>query len=96
MPFRGERPHRRLADDRAQHAQRAGADADLDAAGDHRLLRLGAAVGVEDVERQALLAEEPGTVAPDRDAGVPEALLADGHFKRLRMRGGREQHGDDP
>ncbi len=55
-------------------------------AGNHRLLRLRAAVGVEDVEVQALLLEEPGALTPDGDAGVPKALLADGELQRFRLR----------
>ena len=49
----------------------------IDAAGNHGLLRLAGAVGVDDLELQAVLLEDAGALADFGDRSVPVAALAD-------------------
>ncbi len=72
--------HRRALGIGAEHAHHAGGDAEIDAAGDHRLLGLARAVGVDDLELEAVLLEDAGELADLRDRGVPVAALADRQF----------------
>ena len=51
-------------------------DADVDAARDHRLLRLAAALRPQDLEHEAVLLEDAGALADLGDRRVPVAALA--------------------
>ena len=80
----------------AEHAEEADRNADLRAVRDHRLLRLAAAVGVEDVEREAMLLEDAGLVAKLGDEGLAHVAVADRDLEVvLRECGvGAEQQGE--
>ena len=54
---------------------------DIDAVGDHRLQRLGAALRVEQFERQAVLLEDALVLAELGDRLLPAAALADGDLE---------------
>src|SRR5262249_41156409 len=64
----------------------AHADPDIHAAGDHRLLGLARALGVEDVERESVLLEDAAALAELRHRGVPQRALADRDLERLLRR----------
>ena len=67
----------------AEHAEHAGGRAELDAAGDHRLLGLAAALGIEDVEHDAVLLEDAAALAELGDRGIPQPALADRDAQRV-------------
>ena len=70
-----------------------GTDADVDAAGEHDLDGLAAALGVEHVEREAMLLEDAGVLAELRHALLPAAALPDRDLERiLRDRGAVQEH----
>ena len=70
-----------------------GTDADVDAAGEHDLDGLTAALGVEHVEREAMLLEDAGVLAEFRHALLPAAALPDRDLERiLRGRGAMQEH----
>jgi hypothetical protein len=60
----------------AQAAEQSRAEPDVDRAGDDHLQRLAAALGVEDVEVEAMLLEDAGLLAELGDRTLPAA--ADG------------------
>src|SRR5204863_6087238 len=75
----------------AQDAYDSDADRDLNAAGDDGLLRLAAALRVENFEVEPMLLEYAGTLADIGYAGIPQPALADGEAQRiLRERGARD------
>ena len=63
--------HRRTFGKRAEHAHDTGRDADVDAAGDHRLLRFAAALRPEDLERQPVLLEDAARAGRLRRCSCP-------------------------
>src|SRR5262249_8345401 len=67
----------------AEHAHDADADADVDAAGDHGLLRLAGALGIEQLEREAVLLEDAPAIPDLGDASVPQPALPDREPQRL-------------
>src|SRR5262249_28546088 len=69
--------HRRAFRKHPDRPEETRGDADLGAVGDHRLLGLPAAVGVEDVEREVVLLEEAGLVADLGDESLADAAAAD-------------------
>ena len=79
------------ADDADRRALRIGAqnphdacpDPDLDAAGDHGLLGLAGALGIEDFERQAVLLENTGALADIGYRRIPQSALADRNLQRV-------------
>ena len=52
-------------------------DADVDAAGDHRLQRLGAAIGIAQLKCEPALAEHAGILAEFRRRSLPLSALAE-------------------
>ncbi len=86
-------PHRRTFGEHADGTEEARCDADLGAVRDHRLLRLAAAVGVEDVQLELVLLEQPGVVADLGDEGLADAAPADRDLEPVlrRHRVGRER-----
>jgi len=69
-------------------APRKGGDPDLRAVGDDRLLCLAAAVGVEDVECEIMLLEQPGLVADLGDERFPDAAAPDRDLQAILGEGG--------
>ena len=53
----------------------AAAAGDIHAAGNHGLMGLGAALGVEDIDRDAAALEDAGALAEFGDGGVPLSAL---------------------
>src|SRR5262245_24629124 len=84
----GSNAHRRALGIGAHHAERAGGDADVDAAGDHRLHRLAAAAGEQKLEVEVVLAENPGALAQGRRRAVPYLTLTDRDLELVRGRCG--------
>ena len=72
---------RRTLEESAEQRVGAEPDADVDAVGDHRLQRLGAALGVEQFQRQAVLLEDALVLAEVGDGLLPAAALADGDLE---------------
>ncbi len=72
--------HRRAFGIGAEHAHDTRGDADIDAAGDDRLLRLAGALRVDHLKHEAVLLEDAGALADLRHRGVPIAALADGEL----------------
>ena len=70
----------------AHDAERAGSDPDIDAAGDRGLHRLAAAAGEQQLEIEAVLAENAGALAQRGRGSVPDFALADRDLERV---GGR-------
>src|SRR5262249_39177369 len=68
---------RRALGKHSDGAKKARGHADLGAVRDHRLLGLAAAVGIEDVEREVVLAKQAGIVADLGDKGLANAAAAD-------------------
>jgi hypothetical protein len=85
--------HRRAFRVGAQHAHDADTDADLDGAGDHRLLGLPCPLRIEELERQTMLLEDSAALADFGYAGVPKAALADCELQRLLGRYGTHHRG---
>ena len=78
---------RRTLGEGAQHALGADIDAEIGAAGDHRLHGLAGARGAEDLERDPMLLEDAGLLAEDRRLAAPDLELADRDLERvLRLR----------
>jgi hypothetical protein len=75
--------HRRTLGKHADRPQEAHAGADLGAVGDHRLLGLAAAVGIEDVEHDFVLVEQAGLVADLGDEGLADAAAANRDLEPL-------------
>ncbi len=73
----GDDAQRRALGIGAHGAERAAGDAEIGAARQHRLQRLAAALGVEDVDGDTVLRPDAGAHAHLADRGVPIALLAD-------------------
>src|SRR4029434_4032940 len=69
--------HRRSLGEYADRTEEALRDADLRAVGDHGLLGLAAAVGIENVEREIVAFEQAGLVADLGDEGFANAAPAD-------------------
>src|SRR5712671_1889800 len=89
-------PDRRAFGKYPDGAKKARGHADLGAVRDHRLLGFAATVGIEDVEREVVLAEQPGIVANLGDEGLTNAAAADCDLepvlrRRLLRHGKREQ-----
>ena len=80
--------HRRALRIGAEHAHHAGGDADIDAARNHRLLGLARAIGVDDLQLQAVFLEDAGELADFGHRGVPVAALADRQFHLVLRAGG--------
>ena len=97
--LRADDAHRRALRVRRQHAHDARRDADVDAAGDHGLLRLAAALRPEDLEHEAVLLEDAGTLADFRDRRVPVAALPGRDLERVlrvrRLHGKAERKGGE-
>src|SRR5262249_13989874 len=80
----------------------AGPDADVDAAGDDRLHRLAAAVGIENLEIEPVLLEDAGALADVGNAAVPVVGRTDRELERVvgarraREDDGQGQSRDDP
>ena len=68
----------------------SGRDADIGAAGDHRLLGLAAALGVQDFKAQSMLFENPSALTDLGDGRIPVATLTGGDLECfLCLRHGR-------
>src|SRR5262249_34248250 len=76
--------HRRAFGEYADRAEKAGGDADLRAVGDHRLLGLAAAIGIENVQREVVALEHAGLVADLGDEGFANAAAAHRDLERVR------------
>src|SRR5262249_57682445 len=79
--FRPDDANRRALGVGAHDAERAGGDADVDAAGDHRLHGLAAAAGEQQFEVEVVLAENAGALAqrgrtPCHFSRCPTAILS--------------------
>ena len=81
--FRAQDAHRSALRVGRQHAHDAGRHADVDAARQHRLLRLAAALRVQDLEYQAVLLEDAAALADLCDGRIPVAPLPDGQLERV-------------
>jgi hypothetical protein len=98
--LRADDAHRRALRIGAEHAHHAGCNADIDAAGNHRLLGFSATLGVEDVEIQTVLLEDPRSRSDLGNRGVPPAALSDCKLQLVlrtcrRMAGGlKNQDGE--
>ena len=84
---RRDDPHRGALGERSHHRAGPRRDPDVDAAGDHRLHRLPAPVGIEELQIDAVVAEDAGALADRGDAGVPVAGRADRELERFRRLG---------
>jgi len=82
----------------AEHSRCAGRDADVGAARNQCLLGLGGALGVGDIEREAMFFEDAAALAQLRDRSIPQAALADrkpeGIVRRCRV-DRAERHGEE-
>src|SRR6201981_1386255 len=87
--FRPDDAHRRALGVGAHDAERAGGNADVDAAGDHRLHRLAAAAGEQQLQREVTLAENAGALAQRGRRPVPYFALPDRKLERVRRESGR-------
>ena len=67
----------------AEHAHCAGRGPQFDAAGDHRLLGLAAALGVQNIQHDAMLLEDAAALAEFRHRGIPQAALTDRDPQRV-------------
>jgi hypothetical protein len=85
--------HRRALGVGAHDAERAGGNADVDAAGDHRLHRLAAAAGEQQLEVELVLAENAGALAQRGRRAVPYFTLTDRDLELVR---GRCRSGCEP
>jgi hypothetical protein len=74
---------RRAFRESAEHTESTGRRAELDAAGNHRLLGFAAALGVEDVQRDPVLLEDAAALAEFDHRGVPQAALPDCDPQRI-------------
>ena len=70
----------------AERAQRADADPDVGAAGDHRLLGFAGALGTDRFDRDAMPGEDAGAVAQLDRRRIPVAALADGDLQHISSR----------
>ena len=86
--FRADHAHGRAFGIGAEHAHDTGGNADIDAARNHRLLRLARAIGVDDLQLQAMFLEDAGELADFRHRSVPVAALADRQFHLVLRAGG--------
>src|SRR6185436_19921753 len=90
---RADHPDRSAFGECAEDRMSTGPDADVDAAGEHDLDGLAAALGVEHVEREAMLLEDAGVLAELRHALLPAAALPDRDLERiLRDRSAVQEH----
>src|ERR1700746_1049546 len=87
--FRPDDAHRRALGVGAHDAERAGGDADVDAAGDHRLHRLRGAACEQQLEVEVMLAENVGALAQRGRRPVPYFALPDSKLERVRGESGR-------
>ena len=76
---------------RAHHGLRARGDADIDAAGNHGLHRLAAALSVQNLELQTVLGEDAGALADLGNTGVPIVRSTD---RELQLIGGLRDAGE--
>ena len=93
--FRADDPHRCALRERGQHAHDAGGHADVDAAGDHRLLRLAGALRPQNLEHESVLLEDARPLSDLGNRRVPVAPLPGGELEgvlRLRQRAGQADH----
>jgi hypothetical protein len=67
----------------AHDSQRPEPDAEVGAAGDHRLQSLARALGIEDVEHDAMLSEDAGILRELRDRLIPDSLGPDRELERI-------------
>ena len=79
----------------AEAAEHPGAEADVDRAGDDDLQRLAAALGVEDVEIEAVLLEDAGLLAELGDGAFPAAADRRGDLERFGGKRRRERASDN-
>jgi len=86
--FRPDDADRRALGVGAHDAERAGGDADVDAAGDHRLHRLAAAAGEQQLEIEVVLAENAGALAQRGRSPVPYFALPDRNLELVRGESG--------
>ncbi len=91
--FRSDDADRRALGVSAHDAERAGGDADVDAAGDHRLHRLAAAAGEQQLEIEVVLAENAGALAQRGRSPVPYFALPDRNLELVR---GESRDGCEP
>src|ERR1700746_4167427 len=77
LEIAGQRPH-----DPDAHAN-------VDTAGEYRLLGLTAALGVEDLQRHAVLLEDAGALADVGNRSIPQSALADRESERVLRKGRR-------
>src|SRR5262249_53684880 len=91
---RADHPHRRALGKQAHGAEHAGGDAYLRAVGDDRLLRLAAAVGVDQVEVQPVWGEQAGILADLGEAALADAAPADRHRELALRAGSRGERGE--
>jgi hypothetical protein len=80
-----------------EYPEGAGRDGDLHAAGQHGLQALGAALGIERLDREAVLLEDAETVADLRNHVLQRADVAAGDLELIlrECRCGEQQAGQD-
>src|SRR5262245_17377810 len=93
--IRADHADRRALGEGAQHALRADIDAEIGAAGDHRLHGLARPRGAEVLERDAVFLEDAGLLPEDRRLPAPDFELADRNLelvlRECRRRRGRHR-----